>query len=222
MGVSVIYRIFLWLAVLFLAGCDGPEKDLRWRQNQLQQTLNTSVYNYTDSNVTEVYFKFANLPFKIEEAAYAGPVYFRNASQTTMDNGQTVYYSSSACCFYWDKSVQPPVSLRVVWQVVYDLDLFEGESGRFDHRASRAAAPGSRWCELVVPVRAPYPAQFDNLRLHFLRDGAVVALVGDGKLEQPLPSAEVAVHAMTLPKGSHCQHEIDNPWYGIPRKPHRE
>lgn len=216
------HSLFFLLAVLFLAGCDVSEKDLRWRQNHVQQIVNTSVYNYTDSNVTEVYFKFANLPFKIEEAAYAGPVYFRNASQTTMDNGQTVYYSSSACCFYWDKSAQPPVSLRIVWQVVYDLDLFEGESGRFDHRTSKAAAPGSRWCEQVIPVRAPYPAQFDNLRLHFMRDGAVVALVGDGKLEQPLSSVEVAAHATPLVKGKYCQHEIDNPWYGIPRKPHRE
>lgn len=218
----MMYKRWVWCALLILLGCDASENGVNWRRQELERTMNTSVYNYTGHNLTEVRFKLASLPFKIQDAAAAGSVYLRNASKIKMDNGQSVFYSSRDCCFYWDKNTRENVSFRVVWQVVYDLSLFEGESGNFDHRTSKQAAPGSRWCEAIVPIRGPYPEQADNLVLHFLRDGTVEALLGDGKDEKPLSSAEVASHAAQLPKGQYCLKEIENPWFGIPRKPHVE
>lgn len=214
-------KSLVWAILLILGGCDSQDKSVQWRSEQLARTFNTSAYNYTENNIADIRFKLADLPFRIEDAASADSVYFRNASKTKLDDGQPVFYSPASCCFYWDKKTSK-ASLKIVWQVVYDLSLFEGESGQFDHRTSKQAAPGSRWCEAIVPIREPYPKEADNLRLHFLRDGSVVALLGDVKDDQPLSSSEVAQHSAALAKGRYCLKEVDNPWYGIPRKPHRE
>lgn len=214
-------KIFLLSILVVLAGCDSQDKNTQWRSKQLEKTFNTTAYNYTGHNIADIRFSRADASFKIEDAASADSIYLRNASKTVLGNGDSVFYSSASCCFYFNK-INKPFSLKIIWQVVYDLDLFEGESGRFDHRTSKNAAPGSLWCEAIVPLRELYPKEADNLRLHFLRDGTVVALLGDVKEEQPLPVAEVTQHGAALAKGRYCVNEVDNPWYGIPHKPHRE
>lgn len=141
-----------------------------------------------------------------------------------MDNGKEVSYGSDTCCLIWDKPTDKPLKVRVVWSVVHDLDAFDGKASKdIDERNFKRAGPGNRWCEAIVdivPLGGTMPP--DTVIFHFLPDGTVQAHLGTNQSGTPLPSALVARHASPLPQGEFCKREIDNPYFGIPRTPHRE
>ncbi|ELX08955.1 hypothetical protein Jab_2c10130 [Janthinobacterium sp. HH01] len=192
-------------------------------RGELSGTMTTSSYNYTTHNLYDISLKDATQAFDVAAAPRAGSVFFRNSSSALLDGGEKYQFSFADCCFMRDKHLRAPTKLRLVWSVVYDLDLFEGESGRdYDDRANKGAAPGSRWCSAVIDVPGPAPADADNLSLHFLPDGTVIGSYGKAQAPAPLTSAQVRAHATPMPKGQYCKQETTNPWFGIPRTPHRE
>ena len=75
---------------------------------------------------------------------------------------------------------------------------------------------------MVDILPATGPDRPDTVLLHFLADGTVQARLGTFKTDVPLAAAEVKSHATRLPQGQFCRQEIENPFYGIPRKPHLE
>ncbi|MQA36787.1 DUF3304 domain-containing protein [Rugamonas aquatica] len=204
-----------FFCVFLLTACNS--------RDDLSGTMTTSSYNYTAHNLYNISFKDAAQVFDVAGAVRAGSVFFRNSSSALLDGGEKYQFSFADCCFMRDKHLRAPTKLKLVWNVVYDLDLFEGESGRnYDERANKGAAPGSRWCSAVIDVPGPAPVDADNLSLHFLPDGTVVGSYGKAQSPAPLTSAQVHAHATPMPKGQYCKQEIANPWFGIPRTPHRE
>ncbi|MQA18162.1 DUF3304 domain-containing protein [Rugamonas sp. FT103W] len=215
--------ILSFTIALLLTACKPQGSPGDSAAETLANTMTTSSYNYTTHNLYDISFKDATLPFNVADAARAGSVFFRNSSRALLDGGEQYRFAFADCCFIWDKHLPAPTKLRVVWNVVYDLDLFEGESGKhYDDRASKEPAPGTRWCSAMVEVPGPAPVTADNLSLHFLPDGTVIGSYGKASAPAPLSSAQVLAHAAPMPKGQYCKQEITNPWFGIPRAPHKE
>ncbi len=218
-----IATILSFVLALLLTACKPQGSPAVAAADELANTMTTSTYNYTSHNLYDISFRDATLPFDIAGAARAGSVFFRNSDSAPLEGGEKYQFSFADCCFMWDKRVSAPTKLRLVWSVVYDLDLFEGESGKnYNDRTSKDTAPGSRWCTAVVEVQGPVPVTADNLSLHFLKDGMVIGSYGKAQAPAPLSPAQVREHAAPLPKGQYCKQEIANPWFGIPRTPHRE
>ena len=206
-----------------LTACNSKKNQDALAGEEAGKMMTTSSYNYTGHNLYDISFKDAAVPFDVAGAARAGSVFLRNSDSALLDDGGKYHFSFSDCCFMWDKRLPAPTKLRVVWSVVFDLDLFEGESGRaYDDRASRSPAPGSRWCTAVVEVIGPVPTTADNFSLHFLNDGTVVGNYGRAQAPMPLSITQLNKHAEAMPKRQYCRQETTNPWFGIPRTPHRE
>lgn len=218
-------KIFFTGFCLFtLAGCNPEESEARRKKERSDRTFTTASFNYTPHVLYSIRYDDISLPFKIDEAASGGSSSFRNVNELEMDNGEKVRLTSGNCCFIWSGPVDKPPRIRVVWKLVYDIQLYEGEqASHFDERNSRRSPPGSRWCQAVVDM-LPYkgPDRPNMVFLHFLPDGSVQAHLGASREHLPLSAAEVKLHSAPLPEGSVCREEIDNPFYGIPRKPHRE
>jgi len=160
----------------------------------------------------------------VENATNGGSVFFRNSGKTLLDNGQEVAGGGDTCCLIWNKATDKPLKIKVVWSVIYDLDSFDGKlSDRRDIRSLKGRERGSAWCEAIVDVQpAEIDLKADRVILHFLVDGTVKATLANFQTEKPLSSSLVEQHTVVLPEGQFCKNEIDNPFFGIPRTPHRE
>lgn len=216
--------IFSFFLIFILVGCDSKEAEARLQKEIISKTFTTTSYNYTKYDLYSIAFKDIVLPFNIDNAPSGGSVFFRDASQVNLDNGEKVSFSSGNCCFIWDRPIDKPIRVRVVWSVVYDTSFHDGKSSEsYDQRTSKQGAPGSRWCQAIVDIRPSEASERPNMVFfHFLGDGSVQARLGTLETGGVLPSSEVKLHSSGLPPGTYCKQEIINPFYGIPRTPHRE
>jgi hypothetical protein len=216
--------IYMLVVSYFLMGCTSKEEEALRLEKLTESTFTTTLYNYTKFDLFSILYKDVAVPFDIEDAANGGSVFFRNSGRVLMDNNQEVAGGGDTCCLIWNKSTDKPLKIKVVWSVIYDLDSFDGKlSDKRDKRSFKGRGRGSAWCEAVVKVN-PAEADFkaDRVILHFLVDGTVQAELATLQTEKPLPSSLVEKHSTPLPEGQFCKNEIDNPFYGIPRAPHRE
>lgn len=216
--------ILILLSLSMLAACNAREKDDRLQKELSEQTFTTTSYNYTPYDLYSIAYKEISLPFNIDDAPSGGSIFFRDASERTLDNGEKVAVSSGNCCLSWDRPLDKPLRVRVVWSVVFDTRYHDGKSSMsYDERTSRQSSPGSRWCQAMVDILpATGPDRPTTVLLHFLADGTVQARLGTFTTDTPLAGAAVKLHATRLPQGQFCRQEIENPFYAIPRKPHLE
>ena len=216
--------ILIVFSIFMLIGCDSEEKETRLQKELNDKTFTTTSYNYTRYDLYSIAFKEISRPFKMDDAPSGGSIFFRNSSNAELDNGTRVAFSSDNCCFIWDKPINQPLRVKVVWSVVFDLDAFDRHTNyEYDERTSRGSAPGSRWCQAIVDILpASGSERPTTVFFHFLNDGTVQARMGTFKTGSPLTAELVSLHSTPLPRGQFCRQEIENPFYGIPRKPHRE
>lgn len=213
---------FIVIFIFIFSGCNSKEKEDRLQQELIAKTFTTTSYNYTPYNLYSIAFKEISRPFKMDDAPSGGSVFFRNSSSAELDNGDRVAFSSDNCCFIWDKPIDKPLRVKVIWSVIFDLQSFDGHTS-YDDRTSKESAPGSRWCEAIVDILpATGPERPTTVFFHFFSDGTVQAKMGTFKTGAPLNAEQVKLHSARLPQGQFCKQEIENPFYGIPRKPHRE
>jgi hypothetical protein len=212
------------IVILLLTGCISKEEEARRLEKLTESTFTTTAYNYTKYDIFNILYKDASVPFNVESAANGGSVFFRNSGTVLMDNNQEVAGGGDTCCLIWNKGTGKPLKIKVVWSVIYDLDSFDGKlSEKRDIRSFKGRGRGSAWCEAIVEVQpAEVDVKADRVVLHFLVDGTIQAVLATLKTEKPLPSSIVGQHSTPLPEGQFCKNEIDNPFYGIPRTPHRE
>lgn len=210
------------LSLLALAGCDWKEREARQRQEELDRTFTATSYNYTRYILHQIAFKDSALPFKIDNAPSGGSTYRVNGSEETLDNGEKITRSASTCCFMWSGPLDKPGRVRLVWLVIHNLGYYDAEPEGYE-APSRNNPRGGRWCQAIVDIRpAAGPDRPDMVAFHFLADGSVQAQLANEMTAKPLASSEVKRHSAPMPEGQVCRQEIDNPWYGIPPKPHRE
>jgi hypothetical protein len=224
-GTIGMQKLTLWMILLaLLSACDAKERDGPLRARLAEATFTTTSYNYTPYGLYSIAFKASGRPFNIDEAASGGSVLLRDASLATLDTGDKIPFTSGNCCIIWDRPLDQPLRVKVVWNVVIDPDYYDNKSSvDYDERTSTESAPGTRWCEAVIDI-APSKdaARPDAVVLHFFKDGSVLGQLASAKSDGPLSAREVAAHAASLPEGQFCKQEIRNPLYGIPRAPHRE
>jgi len=187
-------------------------------------TFTTTSYNYTEFDIYNISYKDASVPFDILDSVDGGSIFFRNSNKFTLDNGERVTGGGETCCLIWSKPTDKPLRIRVVWSVIYDLESFDGKlNDRRDKRSFKSRGRGSAWCEAIIDVvPARENVQADKVIFHFLPDGEVYAQLGTLQTEKPLPSAFLAKHRAPLSEGQFCRTEINNPFYNVPRAPHRE
>jgi len=112
----------------------------------------------------------------------------------------------------WNKRQKPPTYVKVWWEVVYDKQLLNHGAG-YDSFRDRKAAPGTVWCEAIVKLKEPFPANPRQLDVHIFPDGHVEAMVVENS--GPIVSDEERPKLRRLPAGKYCEKTIDNPWYGV-------
>jgi hypothetical protein len=212
------------LVIFFLLGCISKEEEARRLEKLDETTFTTTAYNYTKYDIFSILYNDVSVPFDVENATNGGSVFFRNSGETLLDNGQEVAGGGDTCCLIWKKATDKPLKIKVVWSVIYDLDSFDGKlSDQRDKRSLKGRGRGSAWCEAIVDVQpAESDVKVDKVILHFLVDGTVKATLATFQTEKPLSSSLVKQHAVVLPEGQFCKNEIDNPFFGISRAPHRE
>jgi hypothetical protein len=212
------------LVIFFLLGCISKEEEARRLEKLDETTFTTTAYNYTKYDIFSILYNDVSVPFDVESATNGGSVFFRNSGETLLDNGQEVAGGGDTCCLIWNKATDKPLKIKVVWSVIYDLDSFDGKlSDQRDKRSLKGRGRGSAWCEAIVDVQpAESDVKVDKVILHFLVDGTVKATLATFQTEKPLSSSLVKQHAVVLPEGQFCKNEIDNPFFGISRAPHRE
>lgn len=216
--------IIVFFIIVTLGGCDFKIKDALFGNHSDEKTFTAKAYNYTPHDLYSIVFKEVSLPLKIDEAPGADSVFNLNSGREQLDDGSEVKVGGESCCLIWNTPVDKPLRIRVVWSVIFDLRAFNAKPDNgYDREKSRHSAPGSSWCEAVIDVPPAIPGEKpDRAYFHFLPDGTVQARLGEFKNAMPLPSTEVKKHATPLPPGQFCKQEIENPYFGIPRKPHRE
>jgi hypothetical protein len=210
--------------ILILVGCNSKANNEKFQKDLSEKTFTTTSYNYTKYNLYSIAFKEISRPLRIDKAPSGGSVFFRNSSNLKLDNGDNVTYSSDNCCFIWGKPLEKPMRVKVVWSVVFDLSSFDGYNrDEYDAKNSKMSAPGSRWCQAIVDIMpTDGPERPTTVILHFLSDGTVQANMGTFKTAAPLSAEKIKSHSTPLPSGTFCAQEIENPFYGIAREPHRE
>ena len=214
-------RLFIFALILMASGCNAGDDAAS--KDSVEKTLSVDTYNYTKYELYYISFGDVKKKFVIDQAGYAPSVFFRNAGFVELGDGSKASYATGECCIVWNVTSKNPVKLKVVWNLVYDLAAFDRRG--YDERTMRESEPGTVWCEALVEVRQPHPEKPWHLIFHFFPDGTVAAHLsaeGDLKSDGPLPLEEIKKHATPLPAGQYCLKQIDNPWYGIPRKPHME
>ncbi len=199
------------LTLLCLASCNSAkgEEDI---------TLDTDarVFNYTNYEFYGIRFQSTNKKFSYPHAAGAG------GAEAT--NDEDWGYGGGGCCFSFSAKHTTPLSLKVVWAVLYDKAKYDANSG-FDEYSTPKTRPGVVWCEAIVPIERPYPKKPSSLILEFYPDGNVKAHFVDRNNPQtsdPISFEEYANKLPTLPEGKYCKNEIPNPKYGLQRPKHFE
>jgi hypothetical protein len=216
--------LLLSLLTTLLAASNSQEDQAKAVKELNAKTYTATAFNYTPYDLFSIAFKDASKPFTIDDAPSAGSVFFDNSSKRKLDNGKEISVGRDSCCLTWDSSTTQPLVVRVVWSVIFDLAAY-GKKGAlgYNRETSRESAPGSRWCEQIVAIRPPDGADKpDEVFFHFLNDGTVQAQLGTYKTGLPLAGEALKAHATSLPPGQYCKKEIENPFFGVPRKPHME
>lgn len=216
-----LLMLFMIIGVSLLAGCDANALSDR---KMVGASIQTNLYNYTSSEIMFARYDAAKNKFDIATAASAGSTPFTNNSVADIGSGMLVHFDEGHCCFDWRYSNDEDVSLNVLWLEVYDSVRYKQEDRRVDARSLREALPGSQWCEMAVKVRKPFPKDPGAMNLHFMPDGTVEANVAAaGVIEGygPYPVEKVRRYSPRQ-KTPLCRNPVDNPWYLIPRKSHRE
>ena len=210
-------------AVMTISGCDKLNRILSTSQETAENTFTTISYNYTGSEIRQVLFSDAGTRFDVRTAAPGGSPFSRIGSAVPTDNEEQVWMGEAACCFVWNRS-ENPVEINVLWHVVFDSATYDSAEKSNDERESPSGHPGSVWCQTIVKLQTPYPLHPDALFLHFLPDGAVFAHLSErGTLQSShaLPSSLIKSHHRPS-NGPYCPVVVGNPWYKVPRDPHRE
>jgi hypothetical protein len=183
-------------AVFCLVGCG-----LSNGQQEDVKSLEAHFFNYSPyENNYGARFMEADKPFRYDKAAWEG------------------------CCFRWNSKQRKPISLRVIWAVIFDEKKYKEGFG-FDEYTNPKTRPGVAWCEANTKIQQPYPADPWELILEAFPDGSVkahfTAVSDPPEASRPLPKEQY--NAMPrLPKGQHCLKEIANPKYGLARPKHYE
>ncbi len=136
-----------------------------------------------------------------------------------MDVEKPFHYFQAAedgCCFHWNTKQTKPVTIRVIWAIVFDPTL--REIANYDPYTNKESAPGERWCEAIVPIQQPYPADPKELILEHFPDGSMKAWFSSES--KPLDASmflsdEQVRNWPHLPEGQYCLKEISNPLYGL-------
>lgn len=192
------------------------------RGDFVTQTVQADTYNYTEHEIVDISFDDDRRPFDVRLAAPGASVYFYSAATLDIGSGLKATVSRSACCFMWNYKSAEEITLKVVWLVVYARDVYEAAGRDTDERKMLSALPGSEWCEARVKVPQPYPSDRRRLALHFLPDGSVTARLFDNFLQEHQVLSGETVSKFMKSGQPACQRRTSNPWYGIPRTPHRE
>lgn len=165
------------------------------------KALRAEAYDYTHYDY--IYgFSFMDIekPFRYDQAAGEG------------------------CCFHWNTKQTKPVSLRVVWAIVFDRSRHD-TAKNYDPYTNKESPPGAKWCEAIIPIQQPYPTDPMELIFEFFPDGSVKSHFSS--VSDP-PEASIRLPKEQyrkwpgLPKGQYCLKEISNPMYGLERPKHRE
>ena len=178
-------KLTLWMISLaLLSACDAMERDGPLRARLAEATFTTTSYNYTPYGLYSIAFKASGRPFNIDEAASGGSVLLRDASLATLDTGDKIPFTSGNCCIIWDRPLDQPLRVKVVWNVVIDPDYYDGKSSvDYDERTSTESAPGTRWCEAVIDI-APSKdaARPDAVVLDFFQGWQRAGAAGVGQI----------------------------------------
>jgi hypothetical protein len=119
----------------------------------------------------------------------------------------------------WNKTKKEPVTIKVWWQVVYDMNTHQNDT-TYNRKLEKHPAPGTVWCEATLPIKQSYPTvDPDGLYLYFYPDGHVEAEVGEsvGK-GTSRPRDYTDAQKAAFPRrhdGKYCDKYIDNPWFGV-------
>lgn len=193
---NCVKKFYTSLLMLFcLTSCD-----LLSGKEKDVKTLDTVFFNYTAYKyIYGISFMNVEKPFRYDQAAGA------------------------SCCFLWNKKQTKPVTLRVVWAVVFDRA--QHDAANYDPYTSKESPPGTRWCEAIIPIQQPYPANPEELILELFPNGEMKAhfsSVSDPP-EASMPLSEEQYRDLPgLPEGQYCLKEIPNPMYGLERPKHYE
>lgn len=183
------------LMLLCLISCDV----LSGKEKDVKP-LDTSFFNYTPYKyIYGISFMDVEKPFRYDRAA------------------------GTSCCFLWNTKQTKPITLRVIWAIVFDRA--QHDAANYDPYTSKESPPGTRWCEAIVQIQQPYPANPGELILELFPDGEMKAhfsSVSDPP-EASMPLSEEQYRdLLRLPEGQYCRKEIPNPMYGLERPKHRE
>jgi len=125
----------------------------------------------------------------------------------------------------WDAKSTKPVTLRVVWAVVYDekANKEQADSNSYDPYTNPDSPAGTAWCEAIVTIEQPYPPDPREIVFELFPDGTMKAHV---PARSDKPEAEKSPpdydKSASLPAGKYCLKEIPNPMYGLPKPKHYE
>lgn len=113
----------------------------------------------------------------------------------------------------WNKKQRSPVNIKLWWQVIFDTKVYYHGNYKYDSEKEKAPPPGTVWCEAIIKIKEPYPANPSHLNLYFYPNGHVEAEVA----EQPKlrVSQQDEVKLPQLPAEKYCEKTIDNPRYGV-------
>lgn len=212
------FRILLvsFTGLMLVSGCNKADKS-----DMASREIDLSIINYTKYNIADVRFKLAKSKATFDDWPVAGSIYFRNTSYEKLDNGQKYSYVRRNCCATLG-GAQAGDKIRVLWNLVYDLAIFEGDgSSSYDQYAAPYPRPGSRWCVAIVKLPA-LSREDNNLTFHILPDGQLKLTSGVSENLIPLASGEVKLHEEKAVAEKYCETEVDNPWYGLTPRKHME
>lgn len=206
---------------LNLAGCDFRSL---FSKKESGDAIMLNSFNYTSLDYIFIYYQDASEPSNILHSSFGGSAYIQEGSTMDLGSGVLVHSDQLICCFKWRKNPSPHIVLRVKWLTVYNRAHYQDANSRFDEPAIMGSLPGSQWCEAMVPLAEPHPSDPNLISVHFLPDGTLQAYAGKFGQESiigPLKAAAVLAHS-PRPGQPLCKTPIANPFYNIPRAPHRE
>lgn len=216
---SIIKFSLLLILVAGLSACDL--KNFLAEDVEDGNAIRTSSYNYTPYDFINITYQDIKEDSDILRAIDGGSAYAYEENRSDLGSGTFVHSEEMLCCFGWKKGQVKDVTLRVKWLAVYDRGRYRQASSKSDERLTREPLAGSRWCQALVKVSKPYPEDPDVFSIHFLPDGTLQAYVSKYKEMGPL-SADIVLAHTTSTSPIICKTPTSNPFYMIPRLPHRE
>jgi len=169
------------------------------------QVLTVASYNYTDSNIYDVYLS-DNRSNDIDTASLAA------GSLAAPQNATGWEYPHPTAAVAWDDRWMLPKTIHVFWESVFDKAAYEAAHA-YNAYESKDTQAGSAWCEYEVKINtAPDKTKNEMLVLNFYPDGTV-----SGELQDSPSHASVDFRdrrKLSTLTGSHCVRQIPNPKFG--------